>query len=136
VSFALDLKLAADSFVVGDLKLSHVVLMNDARFPWVILVPRRPGLVELTDLDADERGRLTEEMTRAAEVLRDWPGVEKINLGLLGNIVRQLHAHVVGRREGDAAWPGPVWGSGVAQAYEPGEAQTRLAWLRNRFGVG
>ncbi len=135
MSFALDPRLAADTFTIGDLALSRLLLMNDVRFPWLILVPRRPSLVELTDLDAAERGLLTQELAQAAEVLQEWPGVEKINLGLLGNIVRQLHAHVVGRREGDEAWPGPVWGSGSARAYETTDAEARLVWLRNKFGT-
>ena len=136
MSFTLDARLAADTLVIGDLGLSQALLMNDARYPWVILVPRRPQLVELTDLDLGERAVLTQELTQAADALLAWSGVEKINIGLLGNIVRQLHAHVVGRRAGDAAWPGPVWGAGAALAYEPAEADARLAWLRNKFGTG
>jgi diadenosine tetraphosphate (Ap4A) HIT family hydrolase len=135
VSFALDPRLAADTLLIGDLALSRALLMNDARFLWVILVPRRAGLVELTDLDLGERAELTEELARAAEIVRQWPGVEKVNLGLLGNIVRQLHVHVVGRHARDAAWPGPVWGSGAAEAYETAEAGARLDWLRSRFAA-
>jgi diadenosine tetraphosphate (Ap4A) HIT family hydrolase len=133
VSFALDPRLAADTLEIGDLPLSRALLMNDARFPWVILVPRRAGLVELTDLDSTERMQLMQELAQAAEILQAWPGVEKINIGLLGNIVRQLHAHVVARRADDAAWPGPVWGSGAAIRYEASECDAALAWFRNKF---
>jgi diadenosine tetraphosphate (Ap4A) HIT family hydrolase len=135
VSFALDPQLAADTLLIDDLALSRALLMNDARYPWVILVPRRAGLVELTDLEPAQRAELTGELALAGDALRAWPGVEKINIGLLGNIVRQLHAHIVGRRAGDAAWPGPVWGAGRRQAYEASEAQARIAWLRNRFAA-
>ena len=125
MSFALDPRLAGDTRVVGDLALSRVLLMNDARFPWIVLVPRRAGLVEIVDLEAAERATLMEEAVLVSGALRAWPGVEKINLGALGNIVRQLHMHVVGRGAGDAAWPGPVWGSGSAVAYEARELEAR-----------
>jgi diadenosine tetraphosphate (Ap4A) HIT family hydrolase len=135
VSFALDPRLAADTEDIGDLALSRALLMKDARYPWVILVPRRAGLAELTDLDGAERARLTEELALTAEILKTAPDVEKINIGMLGNIVRQLHAHVVGRRVGDDAWPGPVWGKGAARAYEEAALRERVGWLRNRFGA-
>lgn len=135
MSFALDPKLAADTRVIGDLSLSRALLMNDARCPWIVLVPRRAGLSEITDLDAAERAQWMEELALAAQILRALPEVEKINLGALGNIVRQLHGHVVGRRAGDFAWPGPVWGAGQALAYPPIQLALRLNWLRNGFGL-
>jgi diadenosine tetraphosphate (Ap4A) HIT family hydrolase len=135
VSFALDARLAADTFVVGDLPLSRVLLMNDARYPWVILVPRRAGLAEITDLAPSERAELMEEMAQVAAALGEWPGVEKINIGALGNVVRQLHAHVVGRRAGDAAWPGPVWGAGPAVAYEAAQLKARIARLAEKLNL-
>ena len=118
MTFALDPRLAADTLAVADLELSRVRLMNDARFPWLILVPRRAGLTEIVDLDRAERGVLMDEIALASEALRVLPSVEKINVGALGNIVRQLHVHLVARRIGDAAWPGPVWGAGAAQRYD------------------
>ncbi len=93
------------------------LLMNDARYPWLILVPRRAGLVELTDLDGTEQSLLWQEVKRASAALRSAAPCDKLNVGVLGNIVRQLHVHVVGRREGDQAWPGPVWGSGESAPY-------------------
>jgi diadenosine tetraphosphate (Ap4A) HIT family hydrolase len=135
VSFALDPRLAADTKTLGDLPLSRALLMNDARFPWVILVPRRAGLVEIVDLDAAERAQLIEEIAKTAEVLRALPDVEKINVGALGNIVPQLHAHVVGRRVADAAWPGPVWGSGSAVKYETSALRARAKALRSGLGL-
>ncbi len=87
--------------------------MNDARFPWLILVPRRPGLVELVDLQPAERAALMEEIAGVSVALSARRGVDKINVGALGNIVPQLHVHIVGRAVGDDAWPGPVWGFGA-----------------------
>jgi diadenosine tetraphosphate (Ap4A) HIT family hydrolase len=136
VSFALDPRLAADTRLIGDLPLCRALLMNDARFVWLILVPRRDGLVEITDLGADERAQLMQEAAQAAAALRRLPQVEKINIGALGNIVRQLHMHVVGRSVGDAAWPGPVWGSGPAVTYEADACEARLVWLRRELRLG
>jgi len=124
VSFVLDPRLQASTLAVGDLGLSRLLLMNDARFPWLILVPRRAGLVEIVDLEARDRALLMEEIALVAHWLRQRAGVDKINVGALGNIVAQLHVHVVARRMGDAAWPGPVWGAGTARPY--GEAEARM----------
>ena len=135
MSFALDPRLEADTAVIGELALSRLLLMNDARYPWLILVPRREELAELMDLDAAERSLLTEELTQAGQVIGGWPGVEKVNIGMLGNVVRQLHAHVVGRRVGDFAWPGPVWGAGAAVRYEAAALEARVADLRRAFGL-
>jgi diadenosine tetraphosphate (Ap4A) HIT family hydrolase len=115
--FRLDPRLAADTLPVGSLKLSRVRLMNDARFPWLVLVPARAGLQELTDLAPADRARLMEEIAAASRALRAVARPDKINVGALGNIVAQLHVHVVARRRGDAAWPGPVWGAGTPEPY-------------------
>ncbi|MGD0641657.1 MAG: HIT domain-containing protein [Roseiarcus sp.] len=130
MSFALDPRLAADTSKVGDLALSRVLLMNDARYPWLILVPRRENLREIVDLDAAQRATLIEEIAAASRFVQSLPGVEKINVGALGNIVAQLHVHVVGRAVGDAAWPGPVWGFGERQAYAPETAAALIAQAR------
>jgi diadenosine tetraphosphate (Ap4A) HIT family hydrolase len=116
--FTLDPRLAADTVPLVDLALCRVLLMNDARFPWLILVPTRPDLCEITDLDPADRDVLWHEITRASDLLRAEFTPTKINIGALGNIVRQLHIHVVARFDGDAAWPGPVWGAGVAEPYD------------------
>ena len=116
MSFALDPRLAADTLAVGDLSLSRVLLMNDRRYPWLILVPRREDLREIVDLDAQARAALIEEIAAASRFVRSLPGVDKINVGALGNIVAQLHVHVIGRAVGDPAWPGPVWGVGTRAA--------------------
>jgi diadenosine tetraphosphate (Ap4A) HIT family hydrolase len=133
VSFALDPRLAADTYLIGDLALSRVLLMNDARYDWLILVPRRADLVELTDLTRGERAELMDEIALASEALRR-PDVTKINVGALGNIVRQLHVHIVARREADPAWPGPVWGAGAARAYGD-EAAKRIEDLRRGLAL-
>ncbi len=123
MSFVLDPRLAADTVPVGDLELSRLLFMDDARFFWLILVPRQENLSELIDLEAQKRAFLMEEIAgvSAWQFCGDLPGVDKINVGALGNIVRQLHIHIVARRIGDAAWPGPVWGAKRAAApYERG----------------
>lgn len=129
-TFTLDSRLAADTRPVASLPLCEVRLMNDARFAWLVLVPRRDHLVEIADLTEDEQAALWREVNRAAATLRACAPCDKLNLGALGNIVRQLHVHVVARREGDAAWPGPVWGSGLAQPYAPDALASLVTRLR------
>lgn len=126
--FMLDPRLAADTETVGDLPLCRILLMNDARFAWIVLVPRKAGLTEILDLSEAERAVLTEETMAAARALRAVAPCDKLNIGALGNIVRQLHVHVVARVEGDAAWPGPVWGSGAAKPYDDN-------WRRDLIGA-
>jgi diadenosine tetraphosphate (Ap4A) HIT family hydrolase len=130
VTFQLDTRLGGDTFDATDWALCRVLLMNDARFPWVVLVPRRPGLVEWHDLDALDRGQLAAEIARASAGLKMIASAAKINVGALGNIVPQLHVHIVARTSDDAAWPGPVWGSGPSVPYEPTARDTLLARLR------
>lgn len=127
--FQLDARLAADTVFVVDWELCRVLLMDDARFPWLVLVPRREGLAELDELTDRDRTQLLQEITRAMKALRGVAECDKLNVGALGNIVRQLHVHVVARREGDAAWPGPVWGHGPAHHYLPDARDKLLADL-------
>jgi len=112
-TFELDPRLQADTVPLGDLPLCHVRWMDDARYPWLVLVPRGGWWSELDQLDRAQRGQLMDEIALASQVLRGMEGVDKINVGALGNIVRQLHVHVLARRVGDPAWPGPVWGHGT-----------------------
>ncbi len=128
-AFALHPRLAADASFVIDLALSRVLLMNDSRYPWVILVPRREGTVELHDLAQPERLLLIEEIARASTVLKMETGCAKMNIGALGNMVPQLHVHVVARNAGDPAWPGPVWGYGESVAYAPAASEALAARL-------
>lgn len=120
-AFTLDPRLDADTAPVCDLPLSALRLMRDGRFVWTILVPRIAGAVEIVDLAAADRAALMEEVARVSAALRRVAPCDKLNVGALGNVVAQLHVHVVARRKGDAAWPGPVWGSGPAEPYALGE---------------
>lgn len=136
MSFTLDPRLAAASLHVGDLALSRVLLMNDARYPWLMLIPMREGLVEIIDLDREARLALMDEIALASEALRGREGVDKINVGALGNNVNQLHVHVLGRKVGDPAWPGPVWGVGAAVAYEPARGAELVEAFRGALKLG
>lgn len=118
-AFSLDPRLAADTHPVGDLALCSVLLMDDARFPWLILVPRRPGLSEFTDLAPEEAGLAFEEIRLAVGVVQALARPDKVNVASLGNVVPQLHIHVVARFRSDPAWPGPVWGVGERKPYPP-----------------
>lgn len=128
--FTLHPQLADDTVPVADWALSRVLLMNDARFPWLILVPRRAGLSELFDLKHAERMVLAEELNRASLGLKTIFKAKKINVGALGNIVPQLHIHVVVRTEADAAWPGAVWGHGRPVPYEAAARDSLIARLK------
>jgi len=119
-AFELDKRLEGDSVPVADLPLSTVRLMNERSWPWLILVPRQPGLIELIDLDAADRARLMEEIARAAGALRALYRPDKLNVAALGNVVSQLHVHVIARFRSDPAWPRPIWN--VKPALEPYES--------------
>jgi diadenosine tetraphosphate (Ap4A) HIT family hydrolase len=131
--FELDARLAGDTLVVGDLALCRVLLMRDSRFAWLVLVPRLAGRVEVSDLTEGDRALLWREVDAAGAALRTVAPCDKLNIGALGNIVRQLHVHVVARCEGDAAWPGPVWGSGKAEPYAAGQAERLIDAIRQRL---
>ena len=129
--FLLDPRLAADSAFIADGPLSQVRLMDDTRYPWLVLVPRVNGASEWLDLDGGQQRLLLAEINQAGQLIRAQPGVEKLNIGALGNIVRQLHVHLVGRHDGDPAWPGPVWGHGAAVRHAPAALATQIdAWRR------
>jgi len=134
-AFTLDPRLEADTHCVGDLPLARVLLFDDARFPWLVLVPRQAGLRDLIDLAHDDQRRLLDEINRCAHVLRAIDKPHKLNIAALGNVVAQLHVHVIARHEHDAAWPRPVWNVGSAQAYAPGELQARLHRLRTALHI-
>jgi diadenosine tetraphosphate (Ap4A) HIT family hydrolase len=131
--FRLDARLAADTLPVCDLPLSSVRLMDDANYPWLVLVPRRDGLEELLDLDAQGRCRLMEEIALAAGTLRATAPCDKLNVAALGNQVAQLHVHVIARSKGDPAWPRPVWGAVPARPYDAAGRDALVAGLRSRL---
>ena len=110
--FTLDSRLQQDCLLVGDFPLCHLLMMNDASYPWFILVPRREEVSELFQLGVDEQRQLWEETTFLAETLKDTFGADKMNIATLGNVVSQLHMHVIVRRREDAAWPAPVCAAG------------------------
>jgi diadenosine tetraphosphate (Ap4A) HIT family hydrolase len=118
-SFQLDPQLAADTDPLGRFSLSRVLLMNDSRYPWLILVPERTDMAEIIDLAPEDRQQLMAEITAVSEALKAAFNPDKLNIGALGNRVRQLHVHVLARFVSDEAWPGPVWGVGQARPYPP-----------------
>ena len=123
MSFTLHPTLTRDTVEVTRLPLCRVLLMKDSRFPWLILVPERDGVREIHDLPPVDRAALIEEIAQASQILQRLFRPDKLNIGALGNIVPQLHVHIVARTTGDPAWPGPVWGSGPAVQYEAAELE-------------
>ncbi len=121
--FELDERLASDSLPLLDLELCSLRLMNDDRFPWLLLVPRRAGCVEVLDLDENDQDLLWAEIRQVAAALREVVQADKLNIAALGNVVAQLHVHVIGRFRDDVAWPAPVWGVGQARPREDGGAE-------------
>lgn len=132
--FTLDPRLEASGLVLGDLPLSRVFLVDDARFPWLMLVPRRAGIVEILDLNEGDRQKLFDETLRVSEAVRAHFRPDKLNIGALGNVVSQLHVHVVARFASDPAWPGPIWGHGERVPYPPHMAGPLMDRLANALG--
>ena len=133
MTFALHERLAADTFPVGRLPLSHVLLMNDFNFPWCVLVPVRDDVREIHQLSAADQVQLLEEMSGVAAAMQAAFAADKMNVAALGNIVPQLHVHIIARFEADPVWPAPVWGRLPAQPYPGSERTARLASLRAAF---
>jgi diadenosine tetraphosphate (Ap4A) HIT family hydrolase len=129
--FTLHPQLAADTVPVGDLPLCRVLLARDANYPWLILVPRRADVTEIIDLPEPDQTQLLAEIAAASRALKAAAPCDKLNVAALGNIVAQLHVHVIARRHGDAAWPKPVWGAATATEYGPAARDRLLAALRS-----
>ena len=129
--FQLHEKLAADTIEVERWTFSRVLLMNDSHYPWLILVPQRPGLRDFDDLAEADLPVMTEEILRASRLLKTAFRPDKMNVAALGNQVPQLHIHVIARFTKDAAWPGPIWGVQPAKPYTDAELTERLALLRD-----
>lgn len=128
--FVLDSRLQQDTVLIGSFPLSQLLLMNDANYPWFILVPRREAVSELFQLDSADQAALWEETTDLAATLKDTFSADKMNVATLGNMVAQLHMHVIVRRREDAAWPAPVWGKHPAQPYTSEQIAELIAKLR------
>jgi diadenosine tetraphosphate (Ap4A) HIT family hydrolase len=132
-AFTLDPRLATDTVPVADWPLCSVLLIRDARFVWLVLVPKRSGISEIIDLAADDRVQLSAEIDRAAHGLRKTVRCDKLNIAALGNVVAQLHVHVIARRKTDAAWPKPVWGLPNPETYDDAELAQLIGRLNAAF---
>ena len=134
--WAVDPAFETGSLAVTDWDLCHVRLQDDARFPWLVLIPRVAGAVELDDLAPDDRARLMEETVRAGTIVRalaaaDDRPLDKLNVAAIGNVTAQLHVHIVGRRRDDGLWPDPVWGRGDLQVCDGAVIDRALALIRS-----
>jgi diadenosine tetraphosphate (Ap4A) HIT family hydrolase len=135
-AWSLHPQLKQDTIDIGDLPLSKVLVIKDANYPWLMLVPRRLEKVEIIDLDEVEQAQLMAEVSRAAKALKEITKCDKLNIAALGNMVPQLHVHVIARRTGDAAWPRPVWGVVPPLAHDAAEVQHFISALRRKIWLG
>ena len=133
--FEVHQQLLNDCVVVGDAELCRVLLMNDARFPWLILVPRIQGLRDFHEVPIDHRSALFKEIESASLAVEKLVNADKINVAALGNQVPQLHVHVIGRLTSDVAWPGPVWGVGVPVAYDDAQSYESIRSVADLMGL-
>lgn len=131
--FILHSKLAADTFEVLSLEVSQLLLMNDARYPWLILVPQVSGMRNLHNLSTKQYQAVTQEIVQVSEVVESLAQAHKMNVGALGNMVPQLHIHIIARQTNDAAWPAPVWGVGEAQPYSQDAAKTLIQQIASKL---
>lgn len=135
-AWTLHRQLEKDTINVGDLPLCRVVVIKDANYPWLLLVPRRPEVIEILDLDEVEQAQLMTEITRVARVVKDITKCDKLNIAALGNVVPQLHVHIIARRTSDAAWPRPVWGVAPPLDHDPQEVADFISALRRQVWLG
>jgi diadenosine tetraphosphate (Ap4A) HIT family hydrolase len=135
-AWSLHPQLAKDTIDIGDLPLCKVLVINDANYPWLMLVPRRHEAVEIIDLDEVEQAQLMTEITRVARALKEITQCIKLNIAALGNVVPQLHVHVIARRASDPAWPRPVWGVVPPLAHDADEVQRFISALRRKIWLG
>ena len=135
-TWALHPQLQQDTIDIGDLPLSRVLVIKDANYPWLLLVPRRDKASEITDLDEVAQGQLMTEINRVGRALKEITKCDKLNVAALGNVVPQLHVHIIARRTGDAAWPRPVWGVMPPLAHDAAEVQNFISALRRKIWLG
>ena len=134
--WSLHARLEEDTIDIGDLPLCRVLVIKDAHYPWLLLVPRRPEIIEIIDLGEVEQAQLMTEISRVARALKDITKCEKLNIAALGNMVPQLHVHLIARRSSDAAWPRPVWGVVPPLAHDAEEVQRFISALRRKIWLG
>ena len=132
-AWSLHPQLQKDTIDIGDLPLCRVLVIKDANYPWLLLVPRRADASEIIDLDEVEQAQLLTETSRVARALKEITKCDKLNIAALGNVVAQLHLHIIARRVGDAAWPRPVWGVVPAVPHDAGEVQLFIGALRRKI---
>jgi len=132
-NWTLDPLLERDTTAIGDLPLCRALLINDANYPWLLLVPRRHAAVEIIDLEYVEQAQLMTEIGHASRTLKTLTGCDKINVAALGNVVSQLHVHIIARSRGDAAWPRPVWNVAPPKNYDPRDHDKLVATLRQKL---
>lgn len=132
-AWSLNPQLEKDTINIGDLPLSRVLVIKDANYPWLLLVPRRANTVEIIDLSEVEQAQLMTEINRVARALKDITKPDKLNIAALGNVVPQLHVHIIARRSSDAAWPRPVWGVVPPLAHDPQEVEAFISALRRKI---
>ena len=135
-AWSLHSRLKEDTIDIGDLPLCRVLVIKDANYPWLLLVPRRPDAVEIIDLDEVEQAQLMTEITRVARALKEITKCDKLNIAALGNAVPQLHMHIIARRSSDAAWPRSVWGVAPPLAHDAEEVQNFISALRRKIWLG
>ena len=135
-AWSLHPRLKEDTIDIGDLPLCKVLVIKDAHYPWLLLVPRREGTVEIIDLDEVEQAQLWTEIARTGRTLKELTACDKLNIAALGNVVPQLHVHVIARRTGDAAWPKPVWGAVPPLPYDKTHLDHFIQTLRQKLWLG
>ncbi|MFN5452719.1 HIT domain-containing protein [Bradyrhizobium sp.] len=135
-AWSLHPQLAKDTIDIGDLPLSRVLVIKDANYPWLLLVPRREGAVEIIDLDEVAQAQLMTEITRVSRAVKEITKCDKLNVAALGNMVPQLHIHIVARRTGDVAWPRPVWCVAPPLPHDAQEVQQFISAVRRKIWLG
>ena len=135
-AWSLHPQLKKDTIDIGDLPLSRVLVIKDANYPWLLLVPRREGAVDIIDLDEVAQAQLMTEIARVSRALKDITKCDKLNVAALGNMVPQLHIHVIARRTSDVAWPRPVWGVAPPLSHDAEEVQQFISAIRRKIWLG
>jgi diadenosine tetraphosphate (Ap4A) HIT family hydrolase len=134
-SWSLHPQLEQDADTIGDLVLSRLLVSNDATYPWLLLVPRRPGASEIIDLNAEDQQQLMTEIAVVSAALKAITDCDKLNVAAIGNVVPQLQVHVIARKRDDPAWPKPIWGAVASRAWDAAERERLVAAVRSKVGL-